>query len=99
MQDVIGFLREEAEKCQQIAKIAEPEMVKSWLRSAELFERAANFIEARQESWTDEMEPTGGRNGTGKWYHGRRKCHREMSPRGVRFGRGTRARMLRNVKV
>ena len=58
MQDVIDFLREEAEKCQQIAKVAEPAMVQSWLRSAELFERAANFIEARQNG-SVEMEPTG----------------------------------------
>ena len=49
MQDVIDFLREEVEKCQQIAKVAEPDMVPSWLQSAELFERAADFIEARQK--------------------------------------------------
>ena len=48
MRDVIDFLREEVEKCQQIAKVAEPDMVPSWLQSAELFERAAGFIEARQ---------------------------------------------------
>ena len=52
MQDVIDFLREEAEKCQQIAKVAEPDMVPSWLHSAELFERAADFIEARQKGTT-----------------------------------------------
>ena len=53
MQDVIDFLREEVGKCQQIAKVAEPAMVHSWLQSAVLFERAADFIEARQET-----EPT-----------------------------------------
>ena len=52
MQDVIDFLREEVEKCQQIAKVAEPDMAPSWLQSAELFERAADFIEARQKGTT-----------------------------------------------
>ena len=52
MQDVIDFLREEVKKCQQIAKVAESDMAPSWLRSAELFERAADFIEARQKGTT-----------------------------------------------
>lgn len=52
MQDVIDFLREEVGKCQQIAKVAEPDMAPSWLQSAELFERAADFIEARQKGTT-----------------------------------------------
>lgn len=64
MQDVIDFLREEVEKCQQIAKVAEPDMAPSWLQSAELFERAADFIEARQNG-TSEMEPLEGENVTG----------------------------------
>lgn len=75
MQDVIDFLREEVEKCQQIAKVAEPDMAPSWLQSAELFERAADFIEARQKG-------TRKRNHRGcKW---NRECHH-----GGRLGSGT----------
>ncbi len=57
MQNVIDFLREEVGKCQQIAKIAEPDMAPSWLQSAELFERAADFIEARQKEPPGRMSP------------------------------------------
>lgn len=76
MQDVIAFLREEVEKCQQIAKVAEPDMAPSWLQSAELFERAADFIEARQRAEPKQTENaeinvtaengTGSKKGTGR---------------------------------
>ena len=62
MQDVIEFLREESKKCLEISKIAGPEMVKSWLQSAELFERAADFIELRCEVEPNRTEK---RNRTG----------------------------------